>query len=191
MNATITDDRVNSYSSDIASIMGDFLKGLDSSGFLQASCGGFTSNSQQVLEQTCRGELFGCNNLSTDAQFETFCALMTTPDLGPEEQLTLMHGAGLNAASVRSAIQQAMEESIDETVDSLYPNEEYMVTVPFYVGMVFAVMTSLFLAVNYLPSITSTTLQLRTGVIPTLSEMKLNQYRAAVSCKWLLSRRNY
>ena len=75
----------------------------------------------------------------------------------------------------------AMETSIDNSVESLYPSEDYMITVPISIGVVVAVFTSLFLAVSYLPSITSTTLQLRTGVVPTLSEQKLNQYRAAVS----------
>lgn len=75
----------------------------------------------------------------------------------------------------------AMETSIDNSVESLYPSEDYMITVPISIGVFVAVFTSLFLAVSYLPSITSTTLQLRTGVIPTLAEQKLNQYRAAVS----------
>ena len=80
-----------------------------------------------------------------------------------------------------------MEQSIDDSVESLYPNDDYMINIPLVIGVIIAILTSLFLAVSYLPSITSTTLQLRTGVIPTLSEEKLNQYRAAVRARTTLS----
>lgn len=79
-------------------------------------------------------------------------------------------------------VQQAMESAVDSTVDSLYPDEEYMITIPFIFGLITALLTAASLALGYLPSVTATYIQLRTGVIPTLTDKLLHRYRAAVSC---------
>jgi preprotein translocase subunit SecY len=47
------------------------------------------------------------------------------------------------------------------------------------VATVFAFFTSIYLATTFLPSITSTILQLRSGVIPTLRHKDFNKYRVA------------
>jgi dolichyl-phosphate-mannose--protein O-mannosyl transferase len=47
------------------------------------------------------------------------------------------------------------------------------------IGTAVAFLTSIYLAVTFLPSITSTILQLRSGAIPTLHDKDFNKYRVA------------
>ena len=53
------------------------------------------------------------------------------------------------------------------------------VMIPMILGSVTAFITAFSLAVTYIPSVTSTTLQLRSGVIPTLRNPRFNRYRFA------------
>ena len=66
--------------------------------------------------------------------------------------------------------------------EALLPSEGYMLTVPVAFGAIAAFLTAFFLALCYLPSVTSTTLKLRSGVMPTLHSSKLITYRKGVSC---------
>ncbi len=50
---------------------------------------------------------------------------------------------------------------------------------PLILGTIVAFLTSVYLAVTFLPSITSTILQLRSGVIPTLKYNDFDKYRRA------------
>eukprot|EP00977_Amphora_coffeiformis_P018301 scaffold6378_cov176-Amphora_coffeaeformis.AAC.12 len=174
-------EAVEAYSVEIGSYFGTYLNDLNGAGTLNVDCSGFASTSSQVLSESCGGLFLGCDYNDTTVQTETLCALLATPGLDPAAQLTLLQGSGLSTELIIRQIEAAMQQGIDDSVDSLYPNERFMLTFPLTITVIVAVLTSLFLAVNYLPSITSTTLQLRSGVIPTLTEKKLNQYRAAVS----------
>jgi hypothetical protein len=73
-----------------------------------------------------------------------------------------------------------MEDAVNSSVDSLYPQEEYMITIPIIFGTIAALLTSASLALGYLPSVAATYIKLRTGVIPTLTDDLLHRYRAAV-----------
>ena len=133
------------------------------------------------METVCNGDFLGCDSNSTLVRAESLCALLQIPDLNTMDQFTLLDGAGLNAATLVNEMEAVMDEGISYAVDSLYPMDDYMLVVPMAVGIAMALLTTLYLAMSYLPSIAATTIQLRTGVIPTLSEKKLNLYRAAVS----------
>lgn len=58
-------------------------------------------------------------------------------------------------------------------------SEKYMVVVPLYIGTIVAFLVAISLAVIYIPSVTSTMLKLRCGVIPTLRNKDFNRYRCA------------
>lgn len=157
---TVDIDAVIDYSIEIGSYTGTYLSDLNETGAIDVDCSGFLSSGGQVLAESCGGRFLGCDYNDTSVQKDTLCALLSTPDLDPASQLTLLRGSGLSADLIINQIQAAMEQSIDHGVDSLYPNEKYMLTIPLTVTTIMAVITSLFLAVSYLPSITSTTLQL-------------------------------
>mmetsp|Transcript_18634 Transcript_18634/g.35444 ORF Transcript_18634/g.35444 Transcript_18634/m.35444 type:complete len:1067 (-) Transcript_18634:77-3277(-) len=61
--------------------------------------------------------------------------------------------------------------------EALLPSEEYMLTVPVALGAIAAFLTAFLLALSYLPSVTSTTLKLRSGVLPTLNSSKIITYK--------------
>lgn len=50
---------------------------------------------------------------------------------------------------------------------------------PVATATVIAFVVSVYLATTYLPSVTSTTLKLRSGVIPSLRDKNFHQYRVA------------
>lgn len=62
--------------------------------------------------------------------------------------------------------EDAVNNVIQSISTSLYPAERYMVEVPMIIATAVAFVTTLSLVVVYIPSVTSTTLQFRSGVIP-------------------------
>ena len=95
-------------------------------------------------------------------------------------QLGLLNAAGLDIDSITQIATQAIEAASQASINSLYPAEKYMVTIPLIVASIVAFITALSLALTYLPSVTSTTLKLRSGVIPTFrSAENFQQYRFA------------
>lgn len=87
-----------------------------------------------------------------------------------------------DADVILGQVSAAMEDAVNSSVDSLYPEEEYMITIPIIFGTIAALLTSASLALGYLPSVSATYIKLRTGVIPTLTDDLLLRYRAAVRC---------
>jgi len=57
--------------------------------------------------------------------------------------------------------------AIQNQIDSIFPSQQYMITIPIVMGTIAAFLTALSLAFTYLPSTTATILKLRSGVIPT------------------------
>jgi len=60
----------------------------------------------------------------------------------------------------------AINEVVNVYTKSLYPESKYMITVPLAAATMVAFLVALILFATYIPSITSTTLKLRCGVIP-------------------------
>lgn len=101
---------------------------------------------------------------------------------GTEEALVnvgLLEASGLDLESLLAVARTNLQTAAESSVDSLYPAEEYMVYVPFLVGTIVASVTALSLAITYIPSVTSTTLKLRSGVIPSLRDPEFHNYRKA------------
>ena len=89
----------------------------------------------------------------------------------------LLQANGLDVDALVSRARGALQSTAESTVDSLYPVEEWMVSIPLMVGVIAAVIAAASLAITYIPSVTSTTLKLRTGVIPSLRDVECNQYQ--------------
>lgn len=90
--------------------------------------------------------------------------------------LTDITNGALNASSIlllsvdnttcATVAGHAINRTIEGISDSLYPQEQYMVEVPMIVATAVAFISTLALVVVYIPSVASTTLQFRSGVIP-------------------------
>jgi hypothetical protein len=63
------------------------------------------------------------------------------------------------------AASEAVNRSLENVSNSLFPQEDYMVKVPMIVATAIAFAYTLALVVVYIPSVTTTTLQFRSGVI--------------------------
>ena len=93
----VSPEDVNLYSTQIASFFGDFMVNMTAAGLLNVNCDGVLASGSQILADTC-SEYLGCSFMNdTQSQTDIFCAFMTMSDLTPEEQLTLLDGAGLDA----------------------------------------------------------------------------------------------
>ena len=79
--------------------------------------------------------------------------------------------------SLEMVAYESMYAAAQQAADNFYPSERYMVVVPFTVATIVAFLSALALTTVYIPSVTSTTLQLRSGVIPTFRNPKFDLYR--------------
>jgi len=146
----------------------DELKSVKGSPLLDNSC---SKDSQGGYE--CSGSL---------NPEEALCILAETPELSdqqPDLAYQLIESAGFNATGMQSAVEAQLEAAIYKAVESMYPEELWMITVPLQVGTVLAVLASLRLALLYLPGVTTTILELRAGVIPSLRSPTFQKYREA------------
>jgi len=76
-----------------------------------------------------------------------------------------------------SVVSNVARDNLVFQVNKLYPKERYMVVVPCVIATIVAVIASYSLTLIVLPSITSTSLKLRSGVIPTLTSKTFIDYR--------------
>lgn len=108
-----------------------------------------------------------------------FAGADTDRELTLAEQLFLLEGTGFNETALQFTTQQSLQVAASDAVAELYPQEQYMISVPLVIGVLIAFLVALNLAVSFLPSVTSTILQLRSGVILVKGSPFLQQYRAA------------
>eukprot|EP00980_Cylindrotheca_fusiformis_P023549 scaffold10576_cov84-Cylindrotheca_fusiformis.AAC.3 len=73
-------------------------------------------------------------------------------------------------APVTTVVSRAVSDTISDKMNQLYPESRYMVVAPVAFGTLCAFICSITIALNLLPSITATTLQLRSGVIKSVSD---------------------
>jgi len=88
-----------------------------------------------------------------------------------------LHYAGLDMKSLETIAYESMYAAAQQAASDFYPSERYMVVAPFTVATIVAFLSALALTTVYVPSVTSTTLQLRSGVIPTFRNPKFDLYR--------------
>ena len=85
--------------------------------------------------------------------------------------------AGVDMKGLEKVAYESMYAAAQQTASNFYPSERYMVVVPFSVATAVAFLSASALVTVYIPSVTSTTLQLRSGVIPTFRNPKFDLYR--------------
>ena len=146
------------------------------------------------LNDTCQAENFtdisgACEFVSTYVSCESnetsdaLCTLLAYSDSQSYTDglasLGLLDAAGFDTSSLINTSQAYLSAAAEASVNSLYPSQKYMVKVPAVAGTIVAFITAISLAVTYIPSVTSTTLKLRSGVIPSLKSPGFARYRFA------------
>ena len=160
--------------------------------FIEEQCNDRISATQTVLElgnEVCTfvGGLYECEDLASPADY--LCALAnnatnlvsgsTMTAQAELLNLGLLNASGLDVDALLGTARTSLQTATETSVENMYPSEPYMVVAPFAVGTVIAFITAVSLAVTYIPSVTSTTLKLRSGVIPSLHDAEFNRYRFA------------
>ncbi|KAG7356321.1 hypothetical protein IV203_001007 [Nitzschia inconspicua] len=138
----------------------------------------------EEVESLCSITQDGVYHCHEGASRDFLCTLAQSsynnnPQLELSHQLALLAAAGFDVAGLEESAKQSLADATNAFLDSLYPSSEYMIRIPLIVGTATAFMTSVYLAVTFLPSITSTILQLRCGFIPTMANKDFNKYRCA------------
>ena len=160
-------------SNDVTSLVADWAATNDG---LESSC---STVGADFINQNCQtiNGVFTCQQPNNGDNL--LCGLVGGDSLTPEEQSALLDGAGFSSDALKLASRQSLQDAASEAVSSLYPKEQYMITVPLIVGVLIAFFVSLNLAVSFVPSVTSTILKLRCGVLPLKESPLLQQYRVA------------
>ncbi|KAG7372979.1 hypothetical protein IV203_033703 [Nitzschia inconspicua] len=169
---------------DVESFMGTFTGYIGSYMAGEAGdCTNATILTPEEVESLCNitEGVYDCHE---GASRDIFCTLAhstygNTTQHELSHQLALLAAAGFNVTGFEESAKQSIEDATNSSVDSLYPSSEYMIRIPLIVGTATAFITSVYLAVTFLPSITSTILQLRCGFIPTMANKDFNKYRCA------------
>lgn len=177
----VSEERVAYISQKISSVVSNFLTTLQESGIANFDCSSVVTakvEDLQALTAACP-DFLNCTSLDLSGIDVAICSLIEMPDLSGLEQLALLASSGFDLQHLVDAVHDGIGTVLDNTVDAFYPNTLRMITLPVILGGSAATLTTLYLAVSYFPSVTSTILQLRSGVIPLLGSKKLNVYRAA------------
>lgn len=169
----------------VSSMFGTYMYDLQANNTMGVNCSDY--NSADTIS-ICRTDgTTGVTNCENTTQMQSLCALSTTQNLTAQQQVGLLEGSGFDVNQVTSMSELAIQSAVDETVDALYPNEEYMVTVPVGIAIFVAFLSSVLLATTYISNVTSTILQLRCGNIETLRNLDSQLYRAAPDTVALLT----
>lgn len=132
-----------------------------------------TVNASSVLFATYLRESYNCSSLdSRGGATIPLCSALENSNAS-----AALEGAGFNITNLEEVAYQGMYAAAEEAASSFYPSERYMIIAPFAVATAMAFLTCLTLIFVYIPSVTSTTLQLRSGVIPTLRNPRFDLYR--------------
>ena len=170
----------------------DYLSTAGAYGLIGYNCSAPLNNGlSSVLMDLCSQDEFGFYNCSgVQSSQDSLCVLIQYPELAeqnPDAFFQLMEVSGFNTSALQEMVQAQLQGSINESVESLYPEEEYMVVVPLCIGLCFAILAALRLATVYLPGVTVTILELRSGVIPSLHSPDFQKYREAPDTVTLLT----
>lgn len=176
-NDSVADALTAKMVANFSLIMTDFL----ASSSLNDTCA--TGNFSDINEAACElvGTYFTCDSDTND---DYLCTLLSSAPgsnstLEGLTALGLLNASGFDADQLVQGAEEYLQTAAQASVDSLYPSQKYMVKVPAIVGTIVAFITALSLAITYIPSVTSTTLKLRSGVIPSLRSPGFNRFRFA------------
>ena len=142
-----------------------------------------SSGSPTLIDSLCEKDSSGTYECSGSVNpDEAICILMENPnlaDLHPDAANQLIESTGFQSTDLHFVIRSQVEFFVNQAVQSMYPQKMYMVTVPLLIGMIVAVLAALRQAVLYLPGVTTTILELRSGAIPSLKSSNFQKYREA------------
>jgi hypothetical protein len=99
----------------------------------------------------------------------------------------LLETSGFDTAVFDATIESHFQAALNQTLVSVYPHDAYMVMMPLRIGICVAVLAALRLVTLYLPGVTATILELRSGVIPSLHSPDFQKYREAPDTVTLLT----
>ena len=175
-NRSVSDELVEQLAANYSLILTEYISNSSS---YDETCA--TVSYANVSQAGCElvGGYFTCDPEGSDSYI---CTLLdysanSTSDVDGLLALGLLNASGLDADRLVEASEAALQAAADASVDSLYPAQKYMVLIPCIIGCTVAFLTAVSLAITYIPSVMSTTLQLRSGVIRTLRNRRFNQYR--------------
>lgn len=174
---------VEEATANVTAIFGQYLQAASAGGAIDLGCRNNGLDAEELLESHCAnvdGSIL-CDQSSSDLNY--LCPIVADPagweSLNETSRMALMNASGVSANLISDTIAAAAREATSRSVDTLYPAEKYMVTVPMVVATVIAFISSLSLAITYIPSVTTTILRLRNGHIATLRNKDFNRYRCA------------
>jgi hypothetical protein len=170
------------FGTNVTSAVGEW--GFESGIFGEVDCSQGTgknafSQNCQTNTQTRQAECSVSGATDPSALLCGFATPEAAAELSYEEQLALLEGAGLNVDVINRTAYNAVQTAANQAVESLYPASESMVMVPILVGVLVAFLVALNLASEFIPSVTSTILKLRCGLIPLRGSPLLREYRVA------------
>lgn len=108
-------------------------------------------------------------------------------ELSADEAAAVLEALGFDFEGFKNTTQAYLQAAATQAVNSLYPSSKYMVVAPMILAVLVAFLVSANLAVTFIPSITSTTLKLRGGIIPFKHSPEIQQYRVAQDTVALLT----
>lgn len=187
LDTSVNEELVNSMAAEIGLLVSSFVKSMNATNISNVNCsslGGF--NGSDVIDEFCRSSegFLQCNSA---ANVNYLCALLDGPSMDGLDQLGLLNASGFDANVLMETVREILQESANKTVESLYPSSRFMVTVPTAVAVVVATACALYLAITYVPSVTSTILKLRCGVLPSLERPDFARLRCAPDSVSLLT----
>ena len=190
IESSINEFQASDVASELTTVFTSYLG--TSSSLLGLDCTNTSSGASYLIQDFCDQDLatgyFNCSNVG--AAKDSLCLLVQNPDLvdfDPATVIQLLEDSEFNTTYMIGVVQSQMENVINESLNSMYPEEVYMVIVPLYVAVVVGVLSALRLSLLYLPGLTTTILELRTGVIPSLTSTSFEKYRVAPDVVTLLT----
>ena len=183
----VNEDKITETSLVVTNQVYAYVESLNSTGIISIACSRVYDTSADAI---CDIDFYGYYDCSNIQSAEALCALMQNPDLGaydPGLQIALLNVTGFKFEEAVSHIEGNLASAISSASESLYPEEMWMLTVPLGIGIVVAVVNSFMLFLSYLPSVTATIIELRTGSIPSLKDKSFQKYRVAPDTVTLLT----
>lgn len=192
IDTSISSATTTAAATELTSSFSAYLAEADAGGLLGLNCSGQNASTFiSSIDALCRQDesgLYDCSGIQSSQ--ESLCAIIQNPQLAeqdPAAMYQLMELSGFNTSAFETMVKSQLHNAVNESVDSLYPEEEYMLMVPLCIGVCVAVLAALRLVAMYLPGVTATILELRSGVIPSLHSPDFQKYREAPDTVTLLT----
>jgi hypothetical protein len=155
------------------------MKNLNATGILEAYCEDVVMDGQQeILDSICEFDTSGnvtCSNLESA---EATCILLENPTLNvdnPNLRDALLEASGLER--IVTNFRNSVSDTLSSFGRDMLPEKLWMVTIPLGIAIAFAFYTAMRNTLMYIPSVTATIIELRTGVIPSLRDPDFEKYR--------------